>query len=383
MTTTSVSARRLAEAAEHAVDAVGVGVVEEVRRHPVAGARRARRPRAAARAPSRRCRRPARGGSARRAAASTRPSCTRAAKSRTRDRASADRGRDLRRRAPSPGRAASSGRPCASRRGWRSPRASSASMASSARLHRRLSPREGPVRESPRGSGRAATRARGRRTAASCSAPRAPVASWRLLVVRDGILPPAARPRIAERAPEAAHWRWRPPRMTPRLALVLLAGLTLSCGGGGSSPTSPSTGGSAGTTSCTTLGQCTFVRDALRDYYYWYKELPEPRPGLLLLARGLPRRRALPAARLELQLRHVQGRERRLLLGQPVHRLRPLLQADGRHRAAPRAGLPRQPGRRRGDGPRATTSSPSTARRWPTSSGPARSTPSSGPSRRA
>jgi len=67
--------------------------------------------------------------------------------------------------------------------------------------------------------------------------------------------------------------------MTPRLALVLLAGLTLSCGGGGSSPTSPSTGGSAGTTSCTTLGQCTFVRDALRDYYYWYKELPSPDPA--------------------------------------------------------------------------------------------------------
>ena len=64
-----------------------------------------------------------------------------------------------------------------------------------------------------------------------------------------------------------------------RLALVLLAGLTLSCGGGGSSPTSPGTGGSAGTTSCTTLGQCTFVRDALRDYYYWYKELPSPDPA--------------------------------------------------------------------------------------------------------
>lgn len=67
--------------------------------------------------------------------------------------------------------------------------------------------------------------------------------------------------------------------MTPRVALALVAGLTLSCGGGGSSPTSPSTSGSAGATSCTTLGQCTFVRDALRDYYYWYEELPSPDPA--------------------------------------------------------------------------------------------------------
>ncbi len=67
--------------------------------------------------------------------------------------------------------------------------------------------------------------------------------------------------------------------MTPRLKLVLLlAALSLSCGGGGSSPTSPDTGGTA-TSSCTTLGQCTFVRDALQAYYYWYKELPSPDPA--------------------------------------------------------------------------------------------------------
>jgi C-terminal peptidase prc len=63
-----------------------------------------------------------------------------------------------------------------------------------------------------------------------------------------------------------------------RLALAVLAGLALSCGGGGSSPGSPDTGGSA-TSDCTTPGQCTFVRDTLQSYYYWYKELPNPDPG--------------------------------------------------------------------------------------------------------
>ncbi|HEX9189520.1 MAG TPA: S41 family peptidase, partial [Vicinamibacteria bacterium] len=66
--------------------------------------------------------------------------------------------------------------------------------------------------------------------------------------------------------------------MTPRFALVLLAGLALSCGGGESSPTSGGAGGAA-TSSCTTLGQCTFVRDSLQAYYYWYKELPNPDPA--------------------------------------------------------------------------------------------------------
>jgi C-terminal peptidase prc len=67
--------------------------------------------------------------------------------------------------------------------------------------------------------------------------------------------------------------------MTPRVALVLLAGLALSCGGGGSSPTSPDSGSSTATSNCTTLGQCTFVRDTLQAYYYWYKELPNPDPA--------------------------------------------------------------------------------------------------------
>jgi C-terminal processing protease CtpA/Prc len=58
-----------------------------------------------------------------------------------------------------------------------------------------------------------------------------------------------------------------------RLALVLLAALAASCGG--SSPTSPS----GPSSSCTTAGQCTFVRDVLQSYYYWYKELPNPDPS--------------------------------------------------------------------------------------------------------
>ncbi len=65
--------------------------------------------------------------------------------------------------------------------------------------------------------------------------------------------------------------------MTPRRpALVVLAGLALSCGGGCSSPTSSDTTGGTG---CTTVGQCTFVRDTLQSFYYWYKELPNPDPS--------------------------------------------------------------------------------------------------------
>ena len=64
-----------------------------------------------------------------------------------------------------------------------------------------------------------------------------------------------------------------------RVALAVLAGLALSCGGGGSSPTSSDSTGATGSTSCTTAGQCTFVRDVLQSYYYWYKELPNPDPA--------------------------------------------------------------------------------------------------------
>ncbi len=78
----------------------------------------------------------------------------------------------------------------------------------------------------------------------------------------------------------------------------------------------------------------------------------ESRRRGLRVARGLPRRRALPHARQQLQLHQLEGRERRLLLGQPVHRLRPRLQADGRPRAAAHADVPRQPRGRGGHGPR-------------------------------
>lgn len=46
----------------------------------------------------------------------------------------------------------------------------------------------------------------------------------------------------------------------------------LSCGGG-SNPNSPSTG-----SSCTTLGEVQTVRDTLRDWYFWYQQLPNPDP---------------------------------------------------------------------------------------------------------
>jgi carboxyl-terminal processing protease len=64
-----------------------------------------------------------------------------------------------------------------------------------------------------------------------------------------------------------------------RLLLLLAAALVASCGGA-SSPTA-SSGGSANSTSasCTTPGQCSFVRDALQAYYYWYRELPNPDPA--------------------------------------------------------------------------------------------------------
>ena len=67
-------------------------------------------------------------------------------------------------------------------------------------------------------------------------------------------------------------------RRAAPVALLLLSAISLCCGGG-SSPTTADSGGSSGSASCTTLGQCTFVRDALRDYYYWYKELPSPDPA--------------------------------------------------------------------------------------------------------
>jgi C-terminal processing protease CtpA/Prc len=63
--------------------------------------------------------------------------------------------------------------------------------------------------------------------------------------------------------------------------LLLIAAALLSSCGGGSSPTASSSSGSASSTSanCATLGQCTFVRDALQQYYYWYQNLPNADPA--------------------------------------------------------------------------------------------------------
>ena len=68
--------------------------------------------------------------------------------------------------------------------------------------------------------------------------------------------------------------------MTKRHLLLLASLLAASCGGGGS-PTSPTTSGNtaASATTCTTLGQVSYVRDRLRTYYYWYKQLPDPDPA--------------------------------------------------------------------------------------------------------
>jgi C-terminal processing protease CtpA/Prc len=59
-----------------------------------------------------------------------------------------------------------------------------------------------------------------------------------------------------------------------RLGIVLAAAAALSCGG--DTPTSPESSPSPGAADCTTAGQCTYVRDVLQSYYYWYKELPNP-----------------------------------------------------------------------------------------------------------
>ncbi len=38
--------------------------------------------------------------------------------------------------------------------------------------------------------------------------------------------------------------------------------------------------GAQGAADCSTLGQVSYVRDTLREYYYWYRELPDPSPAL-------------------------------------------------------------------------------------------------------
>ena len=60
---------------------------------------------------------------------------------------------------------------------------------------------------------------------------------------------------------------------TRALALPLVL-LLLSCGGGSSSPSTPTDTAVSG--ECATAGQVGFVRDTLREFYYWYTELPDP-----------------------------------------------------------------------------------------------------------
>lgn len=63
------------------------------------------------------------------------------------------------------------------------------------------------------------------------------------------------------------------------IALLLCAAALAGSSCGGSSPVAPSgsgPGSSGSTVSCTTPGQCGFVRDTLQQYYYWYRELPNP-----------------------------------------------------------------------------------------------------------
>jgi hypothetical protein len=54
---------------------------------------------------------------------------------------------------------------------------------------------------------------------------------------------------------------------------LLLVLLLHGCGG------SDSTSSATSADSCSTLGQVTFVRDTLQDWYFWYKELPNPDPA--------------------------------------------------------------------------------------------------------
>jgi C-terminal peptidase prc len=67
--------------------------------------------------------------------------------------------------------------------------------------------------------------------------------------------------------------------MNRRLALLVAPALLASCGGAGL-PTVPTAGSAnSGSANCTTLGQSTYVRDALQQYYYWYQNLPNADPA--------------------------------------------------------------------------------------------------------
>jgi carboxyl-terminal processing protease len=63
-----------------------------------------------------------------------------------------------------------------------------------------------------------------------------------------------------------------------RQLLIVAAALAAGCGG--SSTTSPTpTQTSASGITCNTLGEVNYVRSVLRQYYYWYQQLPDPDPA--------------------------------------------------------------------------------------------------------
>ena len=59
-----------------------------------------------------------------------------------------------------------------------------------------------------------------------------------------------------------------------RLPVVMVGALALSCGRDSSLLTGPTAANQ-----CTTLGQCSYVRDVLQSFYYWYRQLPDPDPA--------------------------------------------------------------------------------------------------------
>ena len=84
-------------------------------------------------------------------------------------------------------------------------------------------------------------------------------------------------------------------------------------------------------TDCSTSGQNQYVRAVLREYYYWYQQLPDPDPALPGAARRRTRGGALPALDETFSYISPECHQRdATLLGQPVHRLRPVRKQAGR-----------------------------------------------------
>ena len=299
-------------------------------------ARPGRRPPAAARGPSPRCRSPAacRKRSAR--GGFTRPSWTRAAKSRIRARVSLDRPGDLRGRGPvggpepvvadhpllvgvgdGPALEGVHGRVGGRQK---APAAfSSAPGGRSMRLRSSCTPRPG--------SSNSMDLYCSHRSRGVMTPPRLPGGEARIVLSRGVTtlhMPAEPRPArgcracaslVMEAGPmKNATVRTRPDRRPRRLRRRRL----LEPDDPVHSPARRRRG------ACDTLGQVSFVRDTLQEFYLWYEQLPDPDPARLQLARGLPPGGALPASRHLVQLHHREGGERRVLLRQPVHRVRGL-----------------------------------------------------------